>query len=235
VIIHADLAGTGGHYWSYVRERQGVGNAWVWMDDEKVQPWDFSCLEQDCFGDDNDPSAPSALILWYDRVSINDATEGNSTVNDSVVTSGKIVPNGKDCTTAACTQENSSWAAEVHATAARAQTLGSTPHVALMERLLLLSRNNEKDVVEADHAFSRSNTALRWLCVLLSHPHAPTRSVATRRACALLGEWNMSASLALLQSLVVDSGLADVSVHLLEACQFAGEVSVFYVHNFLNA
>jgi len=220
VIIHIDLAASGGHYWSYMRERQGEGNTWVCMDDEKVQHWDFSRLDQDCFGDDNDPAAPSALLLWYDRVSTDEAPKDErSTANGTVEISGKEALCAADSV-----QENSFWVADVHATAARAQTLGFTPHVALMERLLLLSGDNKE--VDVDHSISRSSAAVNWLRILLSHPHAPTRLVATRRTCGLLGGWCLNARLALLRSLLIDSELADTTVHLLEACYFAEEVNV---------
>jgi hypothetical protein len=116
--------------------------------------------------------------------------------------------------------------ADVHATAARAQTLGFTPHIALMERLLLLSGDDKEDDLE-DHSISRSSAAVNWLRILLSHPHAPTRLVATRRACGLLGGWCLNVRLALLRSLLIDSELADITVHLLEACHFAEEVNMY--------
>jgi hypothetical protein len=70
--------------------------------------------------------------------------------------------------------------------------------------------------------------AVRWLRVLLSHPHAPTRLVATRRATALLAAWQPAAGLALLRGLLEPAGLAAATLRLLEACHAAGEVRFLF-------
>ncbi|XP_024517218.1 probable ubiquitin carboxyl-terminal hydrolase FAF-X isoform X1 [Selaginella moellendorffii] len=49
VVVHSGTA-FAGHYYSYIKERQGDIERWIAFDDKRVEPYDVNDLEKDCFG-----------------------------------------------------------------------------------------------------------------------------------------------------------------------------------------
>jgi len=74
-IVHEGSA-SDGHYYSFVKSRSSLppsipsSPSWFELDDELVDAFDLDHLDDEAFGDDDDPEAyPSAVILVYDKVS----------------------------------------------------------------------------------------------------------------------------------------------------------------------
>lgn len=72
IIVHSGTA-FAGHYYSYAKER--MSDSWYLFDDDNVEPWDISNVEEDCFGGLFVPEgsekqyfrSQSAYMVVYDR------------------------------------------------------------------------------------------------------------------------------------------------------------------------
>lgn len=53
MLVHSGTA-DGGHYYSFIKERNGTAGRWLQFDDSHVREFDKALLGQECFGGNQD-------------------------------------------------------------------------------------------------------------------------------------------------------------------------------------